>query len=105
MYASPMPDTHFPSNISAYLNKRAAGKPWQINTPPARTFSGAVVIPSLAEAVNLPQTLESLSRNPADLLDRFMILVVVNQRADASAPEAADNLLTLESLPLWKRQY
>jgi len=100
-----MPDTRLPSNITAYLNKRAAGGPWKIIEAPSRSFSGAVVIPSLAEAANLPQTLESLSRNPPDLLDRYIILVVVNQRADASAAETADNLETLRSLPLWKRQY
>lgn len=100
-----MPDTYLPPHIAAYLNKRGAGKPWQINTPPVQTFSGAIVIPSLAEAANLPQTLESLSRNPADLLDRLMILVVVNQRADAPEEDTASNRTTLESLPLWKRQY
>ncbi|MGB9079748.1 MAG: glycosyltransferase family 2 protein, partial [Desulfuromonadaceae bacterium] len=100
-----MPDTYLPPNITSYLSKRAAGPPWRISEAPSRAFSGAIIIPSLAEAVNLPQTLESLSRNPADLLDRFMILVAVNQRADASAAETADNLETLDSLPQWKRQY
>lgn len=100
-----MPDSCPPPNITSYLNKRGAGKPWQINTPPARTFSGAIVIPSLAEAATLPQTLESLSRNPGDLLGRFAILVVVNQRADAPEDERADNRTTLENLPLWKNRY
>jgi hypothetical protein len=100
-----MPYTNLPLNISAYLNKRAAGEPWRINEPPSRTFSGAVVIPSLAEAANLPQTLESLSRNPAELLDRFIILIVVNQRAHAPEEDTADNRLTLEHLPLWQRQF
>ncbi|MEI6824243.1 MAG: hypothetical protein WCK54_01530 [Desulfuromonadales bacterium] len=72
---------------------------------PDRFFSAAVVIPSLAEAVNLPQTLESLSRNPADLLERFLILIIVNQRADASDSETADNRETLRLLPLWKEQF
>jgi hypothetical protein len=76
-----------------------------INEVPSRSFSGAVVIPSLAEAANLPQTLESLSRNPADLLDRFLILIIVNQRADASSAETADNIETLKRLPLWKDRY
>ncbi len=98
-------DTSIPSNIATYLRKRAEGEPWKVNEPPSRSFSGAVVIPSLAEAANLPQTLESLSHNPADLLDRFLILIIVNQRADASSAETADNIETLKRLPLWKQQY
>lgn len=100
-----MPDSGIPQKTTAYLNKQSADDVWTINETPSRTFSGAIVIPSLAEAVNLPLTLESLSRNPADLLDRFIILVVVNQRADASEAETADNLETLGRLPLWKQQY
>ncbi|MDD2733898.1 MAG: glycosyltransferase family 2 protein [Desulfuromonadaceae bacterium] len=100
-----MPDTYLPPNIASYLNKRAAGDPWRIDPAPSRTFSGAVVIPSLAESVNIPQTLESLSRNPAELLERFLILIVVNQRADVSDAETADNRETLRMLPLWKQQY
>ena len=100
-----MPERQFPSQIASYLNKRAAGPPWAINRSPSRAFSGAVVIPSLAEAVNLPLTLESLSHNPADQLERFLILIVVNQRADASDAETADNRETLRMLPLWKEQF
>lgn len=100
-----MPDASPPSNIVAYLNKQATLEPGRLNEAPSRSFSGAVVIPSLAEAANLPQTLESLSRNPADLLDLFLILIVVNQRADATVAETADNLETLKALPLWKQQY
>lgn len=100
-----MPDTHLPPHIRAYLNKRAAGKPWRLNEPPPRTFSGAIVIPSLAEAANLHLTLESLSRNPHDLLAHFAILIVVNQRADASKAETDDNRTTLENLPRWKKPF
>lgn len=100
-----MPDTHLPKAIASYLQKRAAGPPWTITDSPSRTFAGAVVIPSLAEAANLPQTLASLATNPAELLERFLILVVVNQRADAPDRDTADNRDTLESLPGWKQQY
>lgn len=100
-----MRESPVPFSIDTYLNKRAAGPPWAINRSPSRTFLGAVVIPSLAEAVNLPQMLASLSRNPADLLERFLILIVVNQRADASDAETADNRETLRQLPLWKEQF
>jgi hypothetical protein len=100
-----MSDNTIPLTISSYLTKRAAGKPWQLNETPSSRFSGAIVIPSLAEAANLPHTLESLSRNPAELLEHFAILIVVNQRADASEAETADNRTTLKNLPLWKQQF
>lgn len=99
-----MSDKKFPQQIASYLSKRAAGAPWTVNETPSRTFSGAIVIPSLAEAANLALTLQSLSRNPVELQERFAILVVVNQRADASGTETADNRATLASLPLWKKQ-
>jgi hypothetical protein len=100
-----MRDTNLPPNIAAYLNKRAAGAPWTINTIASHIFTGAIVIPSLAEAANLPSTLESLSQNPADLMRHIVIVVVVNQRTDATSAETADNRETLSMLPLWKRQF
>jgi hypothetical protein len=100
-----MPTQTLPPHIAAYLRKRAVSVPWSINGPPRGPFQGAVVIPSLAEYTNLPLTLASLSLNPPDLLGRFLVLVVVNQRGDASAGEQADNRATLESLPSWKRDY
>ncbi|MFZ4855220.1 MAG: glycosyltransferase family 2 protein [Desulfuromonadaceae bacterium] len=38
-------------------------------------------------------------------MELFIILIVVNQRADASDEESADNLATLRSLPHWKQHY
>jgi len=96
---------HPPPPVAAYLRKRAAGAPWGIEGQPAGPFRGAVVIPSLAESSNLPLMLRSLAANPPVLLSRFLILVVVNQRGDASPVEQADNRTTLESLPAWKREY
>ncbi|MDD2542314.1 MAG: glycosyltransferase family 2 protein [Desulfuromonadaceae bacterium] len=100
-----MPNTYLPKNIATYLNKRAEAGPWIITAPPSRSFTGVIVIPSLAEAANLPQTLESLSHNLPELLERFLILIVVNQRADATASETSDNRDTLKGLPRWKRQF
>lgn len=100
-----MPDIPIPPHIAAYLKKRSAGGSWQINETPSSSFSGAIVIPSLAEAANLPHTLESLSHNPAELLNRFLILIVINQRNDASNAETIDNIEMLKNLPFWKRLY
>ncbi len=95
----------FPSAINDYLRKRAVATPWCLNEPAAGLFAGAVVIPSLAESANLPLTLHSLSTNPPELLARFLILVVVNNRADVSKLDKSDNLATLAALPAWKAQY
>ena len=100
-----MPDQDLPPHIAAYLRRRAVAAPWRIARQPAGAFRGAVVIPSLAESRNLPQTLHSLAANPTELLSRFLLLVVVNQRGDASSGERADNRATLDLLPTWKQEY
>ncbi len=99
MTAPPLPQT-----IKAYLQRRAAG-PWQLATPPQAVYAGAVVIPALAEGSNLPAMLQSLANNPPESLERFLLLVVVNQRADASAAESADNQAVLAALPGWRQQF
>lgn len=91
--------------VAAYLAKRAAGAPWLMSVLPDRTFRTAVVIPSLAEHATLPATLGSLAANPAHLLEESLILVVVNQRCDASAAEKADNQATLADLPRWREEF
>ncbi|QEM70031.1 hypothetical protein FO488_18965 [Geobacter sp. FeAm09] len=96
---------HPPPPIAAYLRSRAVAAPWQIQGLPAGPFTGAVVIPSLAECRNLPLTLHSLAANPPEVRARFLLLVVVNQRGDASPGEQADNRATLEMLPAWKGEY
>ncbi|KAB0664449.1 hypothetical protein F6V25_12985 [Oryzomonas japonica] len=94
-----------PPPIAAYLRSRGVAAPWQIQGLPAGPFTGAVVIPSLAESRNLPLTLRSLAANPPDARSGFLILVVVNQRKDAPPEDLADNRATLEALPAWKREY
>lgn len=100
-----MTESSLPPNIVAYLAKRAVSAPWRINARPERPLAGAVVIPALAESANLQLTLKSLSDNPPDLLEQFLILVVVNQRDNACEEEKADNLATLAQLPEWKKRF
>jgi len=57
-----------------------------------------VVIPALAESTTLSATLSSLACNPQELCERFLTLVVVNNRADASEADKSDNLSTLKLL-------
>ncbi len=84
--------------MEKYLTTRGASSSWEISGCDRRDFDGAVIIPSLAESQTLFFTLESLARNPREALSRFLILVVVNHRQDASVSEKKDNEETLKKL-------
>ncbi len=86
------------SPVSKYLQTRAIRGPWRISGCEESGFSGAVVIPALAESGRLFATLASLAANPPEILSRFLVLVVVNQREDAPAADREDNLRTLARL-------
>jgi hypothetical protein len=87
-----------PSAITKYLQTRAIQGPWEISGCTGTGFSGAVVIPALAEYGNLFDTLASLAANPPEYLDRFLVLVVVNHREDAGGDDREDNYETLKRL-------
>lgn len=95
---------HTPPTVATYLAKRATLVPWKMADRPAPPCRAAVVIPALAEHANLAATLTSLAANPPELLEQALILVVVNQRGDASAAERADNRATLDGLPRWREE-
>lgn len=100
-----MTSIHLPLPVRSYLSKRSFSGPWHVSGVVSGKYAGAVVIPSLAESGNLVQTLHSLSSNPPELLTRYLILVVVNNRDDAIASEKEDNSTTLKLLPEWKQQF
>lgn len=87
-----------PRAVAKYQQTRAVQGNWQIAGCPGRGFAGAVVIPALAESTLLFATLRSLAVNPPDLLARFLVLVVVNHRQDATPADKQDNYATLERL-------
>ncbi len=88
----------FPAAVQRYLDKRTAKGPWTISGAENRPFSGAVVIPSLAEADSLFATLQSLEANPKQWRDSFLVLVVVNHGEQASNAEKQQNLEDLARL-------
>jgi hypothetical protein len=87
-----------PANIHKYLQTRASTGPWQLSGCAAGGFAGAVIIPALAESARLFATLATLARNSPEVLAQFLVLVVVNQREDASQADRADNQATLRLL-------
>jgi hypothetical protein len=87
-----------PATVTKYLQTRAIQCPWRIKGCGEAGFAAAVVIPALAESERLFATLASLAANPSELLARFLVLVVVNHRADAPATDKEDNYRTLTRL-------
>ncbi|HEY6871461.1 MAG TPA: glycosyltransferase family 2 protein [Geobacteraceae bacterium] len=86
------------SPVTSYLQSRAIQGPWRIAGCDGHGFDGAIVIPSLAESERLFATLATLAANPAELLARFIVLVVVNHREDAPQSDKEDNRRTLARL-------
>ena len=84
--------------IRKYLQSRAAVTPWRIAGAERADFHAAVIIPALAESETLPLTLASLTENPAELCRQTLVLVVVNNRADAPLKEKLDNQRTFDWL-------
>jgi hypothetical protein len=87
--------TALPPAVARYLASRAVTGPWRIDGSRRNDFRAAVVIPALAESASLPATLTSLAANPPELLEKTLVLVVVNQRPDSSAADKEDNRRTL----------
>ena len=89
--------------VFAYLQKRSMHRawPWIAGDLRAAGLAQAVVIPVLAESANLFQTLGDLAASPPEMLEKTLVLCVVNNRRPDRAGEGdcADNERTLEALP------
>lgn len=87
-----------PEPYSSYLARRAAAGPWRLDFEGARPLPGALVIPCLAESASLPQTLASLAADSSLTAAGLAVVVVVNNRLDATPVEKEDNQRTLNYL-------
>jgi len=84
--------------VRDYLQRRAVPGPWSLETDSAGPFPGGVVIPTLAEAEQLPLLLDSLSADETLTASGLLVIFVVNHREDAAAAEKADNARSLALL-------
>jgi len=87
-----------PTQVQKYLEGKALRSPWKLEGQKEGNFQGAIVIPSLAERAYLFDTLQSIARNPQECLSRFLVIIVVNQRLDATPEDREDNQWTLRRL-------
>jgi hypothetical protein len=86
------------SLLHDYLEKYAAGHPWQLEAASLENIAQVVVIPALAEKKHIFDTLASLAANASEMLDTTLVLCVVNNKADAKQEHRADNAETLALL-------
>jgi hypothetical protein len=86
--------------LRKYLAGRAITAPWRIEGCREAGNAGCVVIPALGESQRLFKTLDSLAQNPPQLLEQFLVVIVVNHREDAAPAEKQDNHETLRRLRL-----
>jgi len=81
-----------------YLARRAAVGPWALELESKEPLRGAIVIPCLAESTSIPDTLASLAADSSLTESGLAVVVVVNNRLDATNAEKEDNILTLNYL-------
>ncbi len=86
------------NRLGDYLARRAVGTPWQLELSRSAPFTGGIVIPALAEADNLPLLLNALVSDGTLPPSGMVVVMVVNNRADASDREKADNARSLDLL-------
>jgi cellulose synthase/poly-beta-1,6-N-acetylglucosamine synthase-like glycosyltransferase len=90
--------TLLPESVQRYLVKFGVDGPWRLSGLDGRVFAGAVVIPALAEGELLFRTLETLAKNPSPLLDKFAVIVVVNNSDQAATDICLQNKIDLARL-------
>ena len=96
------PESRFPvkkdSLFENYLNRYAAGLPWRLQAADSRACEQIVVIPAYAERDSLFCTLASVAANPEAMLEKTMVLCVVNNKAASPAEDKENNAQTLAML-------
>lgn len=84
--------------VADYLVRRAARGPWTLALEVNKPLPGAIIIPSLAEAVSVPLLLDSLAADSSLAASGLGVVFVVNNRLDAQNGEKEDNRATLQLL-------
>lgn len=85
-------------SIATYLRKRSVKGPWKLAKPVFQPqYDFFIDIPAFCELEFLPKTLQSLARQDSTLLERTLVVVVVNNAEDAPSSVRADNLRTLRA--------
>lgn len=84
--------------VEDYLERRGVKGPWSLDLPGEDLFSGAIIIPALAESDYIPGLIESLEADRTLPQSGMVVVFVVNNREDASSGEKQDNLAAISYL-------
>jgi hypothetical protein len=86
------------SLLNDYLDRYAAGQPWQLQAGNLENIEQVVVIPAYAEKGLIFATLASIAANGIASLEKSLILCVINNKAAATAADKENNAQTLAVL-------
>lgn len=86
-----------PDFVKKYLKKFSLSH-WTISRDYKKLFQNVVVIPSLAEYEQLPDCLKSLEQNDNSLLDKTLVLIVVNNSESSDEEIKSNNRKTIKFL-------
>ena len=79
-----------PEKVNKYLRKKASGK-WKLEWKRTDNIENIVVVPAIAEFNNIQNVLESLSKNEEHILDKTLILFVINNLNSSTGEVKSDN--------------
>ncbi len=88
---------NLPDFVKTYLKKFSLPD-WRISNDYKKLFDNIIVIPSIAEYEQLPQCLNSLEQNDEALLNKTLILVVVNNSKSSDEKVKSNNRKTIQFL-------
>jgi hypothetical protein len=90
-----------PDNVIDYL-KKFSSSIWKLEKEDDRLFENIVVIPSLAEYERISNCLSSLEKNDFSILQKALVIVVLNNSENADKELVQNNLATREILDSYK---
>lgn len=88
---------NLPDNVLNYLNKFSFSK-WKLEKDDDKFYDNIIVIPSLAEYDRIQTCLKSLERNNQKVLEKTLIIIVINNSENASSEIIENNQKTFDLL-------
>lgn len=92
-----MQQKFLPSEVKKYLERFSLNK-WTLFTEPTKLFKNIIVVPCLDEYENVPQLLNSLSKNKECILSDTLVIIVINNSENANNQIKENNLKTFNYL-------